>query len=103
MKDYFYLNPSRMVEVTRKLGNGELKMLWAVIYCLATTGEPVFINNARNREIMAEGGFARTPERTSALLSFLVKKGILKREANAVFSVPKGLFMTADEYEQTKP
>lgn len=93
MKDYFYLNPSKMVEIAMKLDGAEIKLLYGIMYCLSASGDQWFINNADNRKLIAEIGFDKTPERISALLGSLTKKGILKREANSVYSLPEGLFI----------
>jgi hypothetical protein len=93
MKDYFYLNPSKMVELSKILGNSEIKMMLGIMYCLSTTGEKWFVNNVENRSRMASIGFDKTPERISTLLGSITKKGVLKREANGVYSLPENLFI----------
>ena len=100
MKDYFYLNPSKMVELLKALQGAEIKMLWGTMYCLCTSGDQWFINNADNRKLIAEMGFDKTPERISALLGNLVKKGVLKREANGVYSLVEGLFINPNETDK---
>jgi hypothetical protein len=93
MKDYCYLNTSKMVELSEKLEGSEIKMLFAIIYCLNESDSDWFINNAENRAKIAHAGFSKTPERFSAILSTMAKKGILKREASGVYSMPEGLFI----------
>lgn len=93
MKDYFYLNPSKTVELLKDLQGAEIKMLLGIIYCLSVSGDQWFINNTNNRKSIAEMGFNKTPERISAILGNLVKKGILRREANGVYSLIEGLFI----------
>lgn len=93
MKDYFYLNPSKMIEFSKILGNSEIKMMLGIMYCLSITGEKWFVNNAENRSRIASTGFDKTPERISTLLGSIAKKGVLKREANGVYSIPEGLFI----------
>lgn len=97
MKDYFYLNPSKMIEVSRELNGSEIKMLYAIMYCLSSGRNQWFVNNASNRKLMAEIGFDKTPERISSLLGSLAKKGILKREASGVYSLLKGLFINPNK------
>ena len=97
MKEYFYLNPSKMGKLTRQLTGSELKMLYAIMYCLSVSGEKWFVNNEQNRAKIAEVGFAKAPEWISTILSKLTKKGVLKREANGVFSIDKELFINPNE------
>ena len=100
MEDYFYLNPSKMVELSRKLSGSEIKMLYGIMYCLSVTGNKKFINNAENRSRVAGIGFNRTRERIGILLSSLVKKKVLKREEHGVYSLLEGLFINANRKEQ---
>ena len=93
MKDCCYLNTSKMVELSNILEGSEIKMLFAIIYCLNENGSKWFANNKINRAMIASIGFDKTPERISALLGLLVKKGVLKREANGVYSIPEDLFI----------
>lgn len=98
MEDYFYLNPSKMMEISKKLGGSEIKMLYAMFYCMACDDRSVFINNAENRKRMAEElDFSKTPERISSILSSLTKKGVIKREMNGVYTVPGDLFRLGDK------
>lgn len=99
MKDYFYLNPSKMVELSVKLEGAEIKMLYAMMYCMSCNNSTLFINNAENRKLMQETGFSKTPERISALLGSLTKKAAIKREVNGVYSLSDDLFRLADEEE----
>lgn len=99
MKDYFYLNPSKMVELSVKLEGAEIKMLYAMMYCMSCNNSTLFINNAENRKLMQEIGFSKTPERISALLGGLTKKAVIKREVNGVYSLSDDLFRLADEEE----
>lgn len=91
-QDYCYLNIDKMVELSNKLEGSEIKMVFAIIYCLNNSENDLFINNAENRNRIAELGFSKTPERFSAILGSLVKKGIIRREINGVYSLPDGLF-----------
>jgi histidinol-phosphate/aromatic aminotransferase/cobyric acid decarboxylase-like protein len=61
---------------------------------MSCQGTKLFINNAENRELMERIEFEKTPERISALLGALVKKGVIKREVNGVYSLPDSLFRT---------
>ena len=99
MEDYFYLNPSKMMEVIKKLGGSEIKMLYAMFYCMSCDDRDVFINNAENRKRIAEElDFDKTPERISSILSSLVKKGVIKKEMNGVYTVPDDLFRLGDKF-----
>ena len=93
MHDYCYLNTAKMVELSEKLEGSEIKMLFAIICCLNESDDDWFINNADNRDRMAKAGFNKTPERISTVLGSMVKKGVLKREINGVYSIPEGLFI----------
>ena len=103
MKDYFYLNPSKMLELTKKLQGAEIKLIYGIMYCLSSSGNQLFINNAANRKTIAEMGFEKTPERISCLLGCLTKKGILKREANGVYRLVEGLFINPKEEDRINP
>ena len=103
MKDYFYLNPSKMLELSRKLSGSETKMLYGIMYCLAVTGDEKFTNDADNRRRIAEIGFDRTRERFGFLLSSLVRKEVLRRESQGVYSLPEGLFIDANKIEEKCP
>lgn len=97
MKDYFYLNPSKMMELSRQLTGSEIKMVYGIMYCLSDNGERWFVNNRENRAKLAEIEFDKSPEWISVVLSKLVKKGVLKREAQGVFSLVDGLFINPNE------
>lgn len=92
MKDYFYLNAEEMIRISKSLKGAELKMLYAIMYCMSCQGTKLFINNAENRKLMKRIEFEKTPERISALLGTLTRKGIIKREVNGVYSLPDSLF-----------
>lgn len=74
MKDYCYLNTAKMVELSEKLEGSEIKMLFAIIYCLNESDSDWFINNVENRAKIAHADFSKTPERFSAILSAMTKK-----------------------------
>ena len=93
MKEYFYLNPSKMVELSRQMVGSEIKLLLGMMYCISNSDNKWFVNNAENRSRIAQLGFDKTPERFSAILGSLAKKGIIKREANGVYSLPEDLFI----------
>lgn len=93
MKDYFYLNTSKITEFSKILEGSEIKMLLGIIYCLNYTGDKWFINNSENRAVIAQIGFDKTPERISTLLGSMVKKRVIKRETNGVYSLPEDLFI----------
>lgn len=97
MKDYFYLNPSKMIELMKVMDGSELKLLYGIMYCLSTTGNEWFINNAESRRLLSEIELNKTPERISGLLGSMSKKGVLKRISNGVYSIPDGLFINANK------
>ena len=92
-QDYCYLNIDKMVELSNKLEGSEIKMLFAIIHCLNNSESGLFINNAENRNRIAELGFPKTPERFSTILGSLTKKGVLKRELNGVYSISEDLYI----------
>lgn len=93
MKDYCYLNTSKMVELSRVLEGSEIKMLFAIIYCLNESNSKWFVNNKISRSMIASIGFDKTPERIGILLGSLVKKGVIKREVNGIYSISEDLFI----------
>lgn len=97
MKDYFYLNPSKMVEFNKVMDGSDIKMLLGIMYCLSETGNEWFVNNAKSREMLKEIGFDKAPERISNILGSLTKKGIITRISNGVYSLPEDLFINADK------
>lgn len=92
MKKY-YLNPSKMVELARSLEGVELKVLFAIIYCLNESNRDTFFNNIETRDKFSEFGLAKSPERFSSILGALTKKGILKREINGVYSIKEDILI----------
>ena len=92
-QDYCYLNIDKMVELSNKLEGSEIKMVFAIIHCLNNSESDLFINNAENRNRIAELGFSKTPERFSAILGSLVKKGVIRREINGVYSISEDLYI----------
>ena len=91
--DYCYLNTDKMLELSKNLDGSEIKMMLAIIYVLNNTEDYWFVNNASTREMLASIGFAKSPERFSAILGSLVKKGVIKREANSVYSISRELYI----------
>ena len=92
-QDYCYLNIEKMVELSSKLEGSEIKMVFAIIHCLNNSESDLFINNVETRNRIAELGFSKTPERFSAILGSLVKKGVIRREINGVYSISEDLFI----------
>jgi len=92
-QDYCYLNIEKMVELSSKLEGSEIKMLFAIIYCINNSDSSLFLNNAESRAKIAEMGFSKTPERFSAILGSLVKKEVIRREINGVYSISEDLFI----------
>lgn len=93
MHDYCYLNTSKMLELSKIMDGSEIKMLFAILYCVNNTYSEWFINNAENRKQISKLGFNKTPARFSAILGSMVKKGILKREANSVYSISREVYI----------
>lgn len=91
--DYCYLNTDKMLELSKNLDGSEIKMMLAIIYVLNNTDGYWFVNNADTREMLAGIGFAKSPERFSAILGSLVKKGIIERKSNSVYNIPRELYI----------
>lgn len=95
MKDYALINASKMHELTMRLSTVECKVMLGVLFYLSSNDKELYINNAETREFLSSLGIGKTPERICAILSSMVKKGVLKREAQGVFSVPGNLILPA--------
>ena len=93
LADYCHLNMTKMLELSPVMDGSEIKMLFAIMYCLNESDNNWFVNNAETREKIAQMGFAKTPERFSAILGSMVKKGILNRVTNGVYSLPENLYI----------
>ena len=89
----FFMNQTKAIEMMMGLEGAEIKMIFAINHCLKESGDNMFINNAHNRNRMAKSGFSKTPERISCLLSSLVKKGILVKEGQGIYTFKDGLFL----------
>ena len=96
MENFGLINVSEVSKLLPVLTGGELKLLLFILYYLSSNDKQVYINNKQTRELLAEVGFDRAPQRISNLLSSLVSKGVLVREAQAVFSVPKTLYLPSE-------
>lgn len=90
--DYFYLNPSVMMGLQKRMGRSEVNVLLLMMCYMSEKSSNVFINCKESREMFGLYGFSKTPERISAILSSMAKKGVLKREASGIYTLPDGLF-----------
>ena len=97
MKDYFYLNPSKMMELSKKMDGSEIKVLLLIMANMSDTHNSVFINCKESREMFASMGYAKTPERISSVLSSMVKKGIIVRKGQGIFALPDMLFIDPED------
>lgn len=96
MEDFALINPSQMHRVFNELSTVEFKMLLMVVFYLSSNNKELLIHNAEFREFLSSVGFAKTSIRISTILSSMVKKGVLVREGQGVFSVPGNLFLPAN-------
>lgn len=96
MEDFALINASQMHRVFNKLSTVEFKMLLMIVFYLSSTNKELLIHNAEFREFLSSVGFAKTSIRISTILSSMVKKGVLVREGQGVFSVPGNLFLPAN-------
>lgn len=95
MEDFALINASQMHRVFNELSTVEFKMLLMVLFYLSSNNKELLIHNAEFREFLSSVGFAKTSIRISTILSSMVKKGVLVREGQGVFSVPGNLFLPA--------
>jgi hypothetical protein len=96
MEDFALINASQMHRVFNKLSTVEFKMLLMIVFYLSSNNKELLIHNAEFREFLSSVGFAKTSIRISTILSSMVKKGVLVREGQGVFSVPGNLFSPAN-------
>ena len=71
-----------------------------IVFYLSSNNKELLIHNAEFREFLSSVGFAKTSIRISTILSSMVKKGVLVREGQGVFSVPGNLFLPANTYKE---
>lgn len=95
MKDFALINASQMHRVFNELSTVEFKMLLMIVFYLSSNNKELLIHNAEFREFLSSVGFAKTSIRISTILSSMVKKEVLVREGQGVFSVPGNLFLPA--------
>jgi hypothetical protein len=96
MKEFALINTSKLPELWRKLSTVEFRMILMILYYLSSNNKELLIHNAEFREFLASMDFSKTSIRISTILSSMVKKGVLVREGQGVFSVPGNLFLPAD-------
>lgn len=96
MEDFALINASQMHKVFNELSTVEFKMLLMIVFYLSSNNKELLIHNAEFREFLSSVGFAKTSIRISTILSSMVKKGVLVREGQGVFSVPGNLFLPAN-------
>lgn len=96
MKDFALINASQMHRVFNELSTVEFKMLLMIVFYLSSNNKELLIHNAEFREFLSSVGFAKTSIRISTILSSMVKKEVLVREGQGVFSVPGNLFLPAN-------
>lgn len=96
MEDFALINASQMHRVFNELSTVEFKMLLMIVFYLSSNSKELLIHNAEFREFLSSVGFAKTSIRISTILSSMVKKGVLIREGQGVFSVPGNLFLPAN-------
>lgn len=86
MEKLVTLNLFKVIQCVSELSGAEIRMLLGVLYCIDDTAK-LFFNNIYNRSVLEEMGFGVSPERISGLLGSLVKKGVLEKKANGVYSI----------------
>lgn len=93
MESNGFLNAEELPKICKDLQGAEIKMLLLIICYLSSTDKQYLANNEEWRSFMESMDYKLTPERTSTVLSALVKKGILKREVKGVFSIIGNLYV----------
>lgn len=93
MTDYAYLNAHRLPEVMLKLTGSEIKMMLAILFYLSSESKSFFANSPETREYLTTLDINLSRERICSILSNLVKKGVLKREVQGVYSVDQKLYL----------
>ena len=96
MEDFTLINASQMHRLFNELSTVEFKMLLMIVFYLSSNNKELLIHNAEFREFLSSVGFAKTSIRISTILSSMVKKGVLAREGQGVFSVQGNLFLPAN-------
>ena len=96
MEDFALVNASQMHRIFNELSTVEFKMLLMIVFYLSSSNKELLIHNAEFREFLSSVGFAKTSIRISTILSSMVKKGVLVREGQGVFSVTGNLFLPAN-------
>ena len=86
MEEAIVFKVERLSDLLR-LSTAELKMFFAVLNYLNTQGKKVLVHNVGFRDFLASIGFSKTPERISTILSSMVKRGVLIKEAQGVYSL----------------
>lgn len=100
MEDFAFINVSQMHKLFNELTTVEFKMLLMIVFYLSSNNKELLIHNAEFREFLTSVGFAKTTIRISTILSSMVKKGVLVREGQGVFSVPGNLFFPAKDCKE---
>lgn len=100
MEDFAFINVSQMHKLFNELTTVEFKMLLMIVFYLSSNNKELLIHNAEFREFLTSVGFAKTSIRISTILSSMVKKGVLVREGQGVFSVPENLFLPVKDCKE---
>lgn len=87
MSNTITFKASALPVIFTRFNVNEVKLIIMIAYYLSQTNKIVFVNNAYNREWLANHGFRRSSKRISYLLSSLVDKKALKPQAPNVFSI----------------
>lgn len=96
MEEFGLINASKLGKFFNKLTTVEFKMLLMVLFYLSSNNRELLLHNSEFRGFLDSVGFSKTPIRISTILSSMVKKGVLVREGQGVFSVPENLFLPAN-------
>lgn len=100
MEEFALINASKMPKYFNILSTVEFKMLLMVLYYLSSNNKDILVNNIAFRDFLTSVEFSKTPERVCTILSALVRKKVLVREGQGVYSVSENLFLPADSYKE---
>lgn len=100
MEKFALINILKITELLKKLSTVEFRMMLLILYYLSSSNKEVLIHNAEFREFLSSMNFSKTSIRISTILSSLVKKEVLVREGQGVFSVPGNIFLPANSCQE---
>lgn len=99
MEKFALIEIERLSELLN-LSTAELKMFFVILNYLNSKDKKVLVHNAEFRKFLASMKFSKTPERISTILSSMVKKKVLIREGQGVYSVSENIFLPDNDCKE---